>query len=471
MTPSSKQRVLSFAAATVLSMACSPSMSTAQTAQMPSDPGRVSTRGADETVPGSDPATDASKRWNVHGQGTVVWQGHPGFRSPYQGDNSLNGGGQGKETVSGTLALGVKLWQGAEIYFNPEVFQGFGLAQTHGLGGFSNGEAQKGGSLYPKGYVARAFARQTFGFGGETEQVEDDFNQIGGVRDISRLTITSGKFAVNDVFDRNSVSQDARDGFLNYAIWEGGAFDYAADQKGYGAGTVIDFNQKSWAFRTGYFLLPIHSNAQTLSWNAGSKGQALAELESRYQLWKRPGILRLLGWESRANAGSYASAAREVDFNPEESIKVSRRVRSQLGYVINLEQEVTDDLSVFSRYSWRDAKSEVMSWADMDASVSAGLVLKGTSWGRAHDKIGLAGAINQLSSDHIRYSQLGGLSVTIGDGRLAYSGEKIIETYYSIGLGGHHTALTFDYQYITNPAYNADRGPVSLFSMRLHGEF
>ena len=417
-------------------------------------------------------AMPETRAWNVHGQGTIVWQGHGRMRSPYQGENSLNGGGQGRETVSSTLALGVRLWQGAELYFNPEVFQGFGLAFTHGLGGFSNGEAQKGGSLYPKAYVARAFVRQTIGLGGEQEYWRDDFNQLGGAKDISRLTIISGKLAVNDVFDRNSVSQDARTGFLNYAMWAGGAFDYGADQKGYGAGTVVDLNQKMWAVRTGYFLLPIHSNAQTLSWSVAREGQALAELELRYFAGTMPGTLRLLGWQARANAGSYAQAVLDPNFDAEESLKATRRWRPQQGFVVNLEQRVAEDVAIFSRYSWRDAKSEIMSWADMDRSVSLGMVIKGTYWGRSHDAIGIAGAVNRLSEDHARYSALGGLSVTIGDGRLSYAGEKIFETFYSIGLpGGPHNSIMLDYQYITNPAYNSDRGPVSLFAVRLHGEF
>ena len=222
----------------------------------------------------SSPVSD--ERFSVHGQATGIWQGYGRIRSPYEGENSLPGGGQGRETISVTPAIGIQTWQGGAIYLNPELFQGFGLAQTHGLGGFSNGEAQKGGSLYPKGYVARVYLQQTFGLGGSTEKVESDFNQLGGTRDVSRVTVTSGKFAVNDIFDRNSVSQDGRNGFMNYALWAGGAFDYSADQKGYGAGSVIDLNQKDWAVRVGRFLIPIKSNAQTLSWISVAKARRSA---------------------------------------------------------------------------------------------------------------------------------------------------------------------------------------------------
>ena len=413
-----------------------------------------------------------ARTWNFHGQGTVVVQGNAPFRSLYESDNSLRSRGETKETVSATGALGLRLWSGGELYINAEAFQGFGLAQTHGLGGYSNGEAQKGGSLEPKYYIPRLFYRHTFGLGGETEKLADEFNQLAGPRDVSRLTVTAGRFSVNDIFDQNAYAHDPREHFLNYALWASGAFDYAADQRGYGAGVALDFNQKNWAIRGGYFLLPIHSNAQNLGWNLGQKAQYVAELELRYQLLSRPGILRTLGWVARANAGSYIEALAEPNFDGDQSIADTRRVRTQIGYGLNLEQSITNDLGLFARWSWRDARSEIMSWTDVDRSLAGGIALKGAAWQRPKDTIGLGAALNGLSSEHRAYTAAGGNSVTIGDGRLNYSGEKALEAYYSIGLGiGHHSALTFDYQYVTNPAYNADRGPVSLFAVRLHGEF
>ena len=318
--------------------------------------------------------------------------------------------------------------------------------------------------------MARLFYRHTFGLGGATENVADDFNQLAGTRDVSRVTLTAGRFAVNDIFDQNAYAHDPRTQFLNYSMWAAGAFDYASDQRGYGAGVVLDFNQKNWAFRTGYFMLPIHSNAQHLSWNLGSKAQLVNELELRYQLLSRPGILRTLGWAARANAGGYREALADPQFDGDQSIVDTRRVRTQFGYGLNLEQSITNDLGLFARWSWRDARSEVVSWTDLDQSLAGGISLKGAAWQRPHDTIGLGAAMNGLSSAHSAYTAAGGNSVTIGDGRLNYSSEKALETFYSISLSGHNS-LTFDYQYVTNPAYNADRGPVSLFAVRLHSEF
>ena len=175
-------------------------------------------------------------------------------------------------------------------------------------------------------------------------------------------------------------------------------------------------------------------------------------------------------WGARSNAGGYREALADPAFDPEQSIAGARRLRLQYGYAINLEQAVTADLGLFARWSWRDARSEVMSWTDMDQSLAAGLLLKGTRWGRPLDAWGLGFALNGLSRDHRDYTAAGGLSLTVGDGRLSYSAERILETWYAIGLGPQG-ALTFDYQRAVSPAYNADRGPVSLYSMRLRGFF
>ena len=432
----------------------------------------MATASAAEPEASASPAKDKdeARAWNWHGQSTFVEQGHGGFRSPYQTDNSLRGGGQGRETFSLTGSLGLRLWYGGELYINPEVFQGFGLASTHGLGGFSNGEAQKGGSVEPIIYIARAYYKHTFGYGGETEKVTDDFNQLPGIRDISRLTLTIGRFAVNDFFDGNTYAKDSRTQFLNYSMWASGGFDYGADQKGYGGGIVLDYNQKTWAFRAGYVLLPIHPNAQNFSWEIGRQGQYLAELELRYAVLERAGVLRLLAWTSRANSGSYREAVADPLFDGEESIQRTWRVRTHYGYGINWEQAVSADLGVFARWSWRDAQSEVTSWSDIDHTLSAGLALKGSKWGRPNDTLGLGAAVNGLSRAHADYFAAGGIGVTVGDGQINYNGERMLEAYYAFGFTPNHS-LTFDYQYVTNPAYNADRGPVSIFAARLHGQF
>ena len=187
--------------------------------------------------------------WSIHGQATYIEQGYRSFNSPYQGTNSLSGASQMRNTVSSTAFIGRKVWDGGEVYFNPEISQGFGLSDTVGAAGYPNGEAQKSDFPVPHPNVARVFLRQTFGFGGAQEDVEDSANQIAGKRDISRLTVTAGKFSVTDIFDDNAYAHDPRTTFMNWSIWEAGAFDYAADQVGYTWGAVAELNQKDWAAR------------------------------------------------------------------------------------------------------------------------------------------------------------------------------------------------------------------------------
>jgi high affinity Mn2+ porin len=364
--------------------------------------------------------------------------------------------------------IGRRLWEGGELYINPELAQGSGLSDTLGLAGFANGEAQKAGFPVPHPNFARAFIRQTIGLGGEQEKVEDGLNTIAGKRDVSRLTFTVGKMSVGDIFDDNTYSHDPRTTFLNWTIWSAGAFDYPADQVGYTWGAVADFNQNNWALRAGYFMVPRVSNVNQFDGHIAERASTIVELENRYQLFSQPGKLRLIGFLNRTNSGSY----RETLDNPAFDLDIAqtRRTRSKYGYVVNVEQAINDDLGVFGRWSWNDGKNEIMSFTDVDASLSGGAVLKGAGWGRPDDKIGLAGVVNALSNDHRDFIAAGGLGPLIGDGRLNYQTERVIEAFYALNLR-KDMALTFDYQFVTNPAYNADRGPVSIFAARFHAEF
>ena len=406
--------------------------------------------------------------WSIHGQSTFVEQAYPAFRSPYQGPLSLPGGGQGRETWSTTAFVGRRLWQGGEIYFNPELLQGFGIGDTAGLAAFPNGEAQKSSFLFPHPNLSRLFFRQTFGLGGEQEDVEDGPNQIAGKRDISRVTITVGKLAVTDIFDDNAYSHDPRTTFLNWAIWEAGAFDYPADKVGYTWGAVVELNQKNWALRGGYFLEPRIPNTSQLDMHIPERGGYILELEERYSLLSQPGKLRLIGWVNHANMGSY----RDTLDNPAFDLDISRtrEPRWKYGLIANLEQAISDELGMFSRLSWNDGRTEIVCFTDMDLSASLGFVLKGTRWGRQNDKIGVAAEIGALSPEHRDFLAAGGTGILIGDGRLNYRPEKVVEAYYAASLQKWLT-LTFDYQFFLDPAYNADRGPVSVFSTRLHAEF
>jgi high affinity Mn2+ porin len=422
--------------------------------------------------PGLKPRTELtdteSDRWEIHGQSTFLPQGYPAFRALYTGPNSLTPARQLQETWSNSLFLNARLWDGGEVYYNPELLQGFGLDDTVGLGGYSSGEAQKSNFPYPHYSTSRLFLRQTFGLGGEQEELYSGQQQLAGKADISRLTLQVGKFSVLDVFDGNAYAKDTRRDFMNWSIWAPGAFDYAADKLGLTYGMTAELNQKQWALRGGYFLMDAESNSNNFDTKVFRRGEYAVELETRYSLFSQPGKLRTIAWINSVNSGSYRDTLNDPALNLD--ITRTRTGRTKYGYVINLEQAATADIGLFGRWSWNDGKNEIMSFTDIDSSLSLGTSIRGTAWGRSDDVIGIAGATNGLSRDHRDFLAAGGLGPLVGDGQLNYRRERILEAYYALALTKAMT-LTADYQFITNPAYNADRGPVSIISGRLHGEF
>jgi high affinity Mn2+ porin len=410
--------------------------------------------------------------WTIHGQTTLIAQGYPRIRSPYSGANSLPGGGQGRETWTADLFLGVRLWEGGAFYFNPELAQGFGLENTLGIAGFPNGEAQKGGASFPKFRAQRYFLRQTFGFGGGQEEIADAPLQLAGKHDIDRVTLTIGRFAVGDIFDNNAYAKDPRADFMNWSVWAAGAYDFPADLPGLTNGAVIEINRQAWALRAGFFQVPEEPNSDVLVFRGGAG--AVVEAEARHTLFGQPGKLRLGLFANRGRTGNYRQAIDLAASNPALTINQAmadlRQNRPKYGFYANLEQALSDDIGLFARLSWNDGQNEILAFTDIDRSLSGGVSIKGRSWGRPDDTIGIAGAVNGLSDAHRDFLAAGGHGLLIGDGRIAYRHEKILEAYYALAITTA-SRLTFDYQFIANPAYNADRGPVSVFSLRAQAEF
>ena len=410
--------------------------------------------------------------WSLHAQLTVIGQGYPAFPATVQGPNSLPSHGEIRETISGTAFVGRRLpWEGGELYINPEFNQGFGLARTLGIDGFPNGEAQKTGFETPKPNVARLFLRQTFGLGGEQETLEPDLNQLGKTVDISRVTITAGKIAVPDIFDDNQYAHDPRTTFSNWSIWESAAWDFPADQKGYTDGVAAELNQKDWALRGGLFLEPKIANQRDLETRFWKQLGSVVELETRHEWWGEPGKLRYLVFANRAHMGNLAQANELAhSTGTPADITAVRDLRWKVGFAVNLEQSLTDTLGSFVRVSWNDGHTEGWAFTDIDRSLAAGLSLKGKSWQRPNDVVGLGGAINAISHAHQQFFALGGTGILAGDGSLNYAPEGIIETYYSAQVV-EPLALTLDYQFVANPAFNQDRGPVHVIAARAHLEF
>jgi high affinity Mn2+ porin len=419
---------------------------------------------------------------NFHAQTTFIWQGYPPIRSPYEGPNSLPGSGQGRETFDATLYAGVRLWPGAQFWMSPEIDQGFGLAGGHGVAGFTSAEAYKEGADYPYTRVHRYFVRQTIDLGGKTQKVDADVSQFAGSQTANRLVLTLGKFSVVDIFDTNKYANNPKSDFLNSALVNAGTFDYAADGWGYTYGAAAEWYQGDWTLRGGVFDL-----SQTPTGGISPEGSNLdptfeqfalvGEIERRYQLWGQPGSVKITGYVNRGRAASFADAialAQEPgpffgDVNT--ALSAARVYDSRPGVSINLQQQISDDAGVFARAGWADGSIEPWDFADIDRTVSGGVSVNGKQWNRPDDTVGIAGIINAISGVHEAFLNDGGLGILVGDGMLPHPGlEQIVETYYSYALTSS-THLTFDYQFINNPGYNTDRGPVNVFSSRFHWQF
>jgi len=427
--------------------------------------------GGDETSSTVSPSTPGPDIVNFHGQTTFTWQGYPAFRSPYEGTNSLPGGGLGRETWDATLFAGIRLWRGAELWLNPEVDQGFGIGNTLGVAGYTSGEAYKIGSAYPYTRLQRAFIRQTIDLAGDSQKVDAGINQFAGNQTADRIVLTVGKFSVADVFDNNKYAHDPRNDFLNWAIIDTGTFDYAAEPWGYTLGAAAEWYHGDWTLRGGLFDLSILPNNLELDPTFG-QFQWVGEIERRFELWGHPGKIAVTGFLSRGRMGSYqdAIALAQVTGGPAD-ISAVRQYRGRGGVSMNIEQEITSDLGAFIRAGVANGDIEPYEFTDIDRTVAAGLALKGTRWGRSDDTLGLAGVVNGISAEHQAFFNAGGLGILIGDGQLPNPGlEQIVEAYYSYALSTS-ARLSFDYQFIVNPAYNTDRGPVSVFGARVHAQF
>lgn len=412
-----------------------------------------------------------SQPWTAAFQTTYVWQVKPRFSASYSGTNSLRPEHETSYSFSATAAFGWRPWRGAEMYFDPEVVQGVPLSGLTGLGGMTNGEQQKTGGSNPTFYRARLFLRQSWGLGGQKKSVESDMNQLAGMIDQRRLVITAGNLAVIDLFDNSAYAHDPRTQFLNWAIMTHGAYDFAADARGYAWGAALEYFYDDWAIRAGRFTLPAESNGLALDKRIFTHYGDQVELEHEHAIGNQPGKLRLLAFRNKTGMGSFRDAlADALDQGGVPDVARVRKEAVKYGFGVNVEQSVTPDVGIFARASWNDGASETYAFTEIERSISAGAIFKGLTWLRSEDSIGIAAVRNGLSGAHRDYLAAGGHGAFIGDGRLNYRPEMIIEAYYSASIA-KHAWVTLDLQRIGNPAYNADRGPVTVGSIRLHAEY
>ncbi|MBS1855289.1 MAG: carbohydrate porin [Acidobacteria bacterium] len=417
-----------------------------------------------------DAASNSSDaRWSIHFQATSIGQHHGSFASPYSGENSLPGYGESRVSLTATMFLSYRLNSWTEIVFDPEIAGGRGFGQVTGIAGFTNGEIPRVAAAVPTLYVARGFVRNTWGFGAETELQEDEANQLKGRVPVRRFTLITGRFSITDFFDNNTYSHDPRGQFMNWALMSNGAWDYPADTRGYTVGTVAELTMRTWSLRGAAVLEPTVANGGTFDTRVAKDRGIAVEWERRYAPWKRHGAVRLLGYLNRERAGTFREAVAMAGGAPADLGPTRRPGTKKYGFGVNLEQEIARDLGVFARYGWNDGKTEAWAFTQIDRSLSGGIAIPGRLWKRAGDVVGAAAVRNYLSGDDRRFLAAGGVGFIIGDGRLNYAPETIAETYYACHVLRDWT-VTLDYQWVSNPAYNRDRGPVPVGSLRLHWE-
>jgi hypothetical protein len=433
--------------------------------------GVASARAADTAAePGA-----AAENWTARFQTTYIWQRKPGFDAAYSGQNSLLANREKSYTFTTTAYLGFKPWNGGELYFNPEITQGVPFSNLSGMGGFSNGELTKATGSNPKIYRQRVFLRQTWNMGGGSEAVEADLNQMAGMVDRNRFVLTAGNFSTLDIFDDNAYAKDPRTQFMNWGGWSYAAYDYAADSRGYAWGAAGEWYRGDWVYRFARMTGPRDPNGLPIDYQIGRHYGDQFEIEHAHTIGDLPGKVRVLGWRNRAITASFRDAlayglANPADPNKQWILKARNGEKIKYGIGVNAEQALSSNLGAFVRAMNADGRTETYAFTEVDASVAAGLSLKGGAWQRGKDTVGVALMRNMLGADRRDYLAAGGISFFIGDGRLRYKAEDIVEIYYSWNAW-KNVYLTADFQRVNNPGYNADRGPANFAGLRFHAEY
>ncbi len=405
-------------------------------------------------------------------QATYVWQSHAPFHAAYSGANSLSAGYEKSYSFTSTAFIGYRPWVGGELYLNPEITQGVPLSNLAGLGGFNNGEIARSAGPHPSLYLSRFFLRQTWGVGGEQQTMESAPNQLKGTVEAQRWVATVGKLSVTDIFDNNAYNHDPRTQFLNWSLMNYGAYDFAADARGYSWGAALERYHNDWVVRAGTFIVPMMPNVQALDFQIHRHFGDQIELEHTYRFFDQSGKWRILAFTNEAKMSRFQDAINLANQNggvPNvNNVRYGNQHKS--GFGLSLEQALSQDVGVFFRGSWADGKTEAYAYTEIDRSLSFGALVTGDRWGRPADSMGLGLAMNGLSAVHQKYLANGGLGFFLGDGRLRYGQEKIIEFFYNVNLAKNST-VTLDWQNMKNPGYNLDRGPVNVIGFRLHQTF
>lgn len=449
----------------------------------------------------AEPATSASEapqltvfghpdvqRWLVSGQANVIFQAHPGFHSPYSGPNSMLSRGEYKTSLVGTLFTGLQLHKNSrfntDAILDLESSGGRGISEALGLAGFTNLDVVRNPQLGPMPYVARAQIHQTIGLSSTMVAAQRTQLSLATKVPERRLDLRVGKMSLPDVFDQNNPGSDSHLQFLNWTVDNNGAWDYAADTRGYTYAAVLEYDDGPFSARYGMALMPTVANGIDLQSSLRKARGDNYEVDyargplARWLDPKRQGAVRLLGYVNHANMGDYReaniAALRARANGDRAAVPVITDhpfgIAVKYGVGLNFEQELPQNLRVFGRFGWNDGQHESYAYTEVDQTFELGGDLAGSRWSRPNDKVGVAVVSNAIKRDHQEYLALGGLGFLLGDGRLNYAREDILESYYTAhNWRGLFSSL--DFQFVEHPGYNKDRGPVAVFSVRTHVDF
>jgi len=431
--------------------------------------------------------------WNAYGQFTYISSSKLAFKAPYTNKNgsinSLIPDYERSFTGSFTLFFGLKLWPGAEAYFVPEAIGERPLSNLRGIGGsIQNFELQKGGSETPQLYRARTFLRQTINLGGANKELDSNPMQLAAKVKTRRLVLTGGSFTILDVFDHNSITWDPRQTFLNMAFMTHSSWDFPSDARGYSWGATAELYWDDWAIRVGRITPPQNPNQLPTDFRIWKYYGDQIEIEHDHTLFKRDGAIRLLMFRNLVNTGRFDEAMAAFNSDPNKNagncpgfsynsgnfhapdLCWVRRPNSKFGIGINLEQHITKDAGVFLRAMWADGRAEVDAYNPADRSLSFGVAGQGAAWRRPLDVAGIGFGMSWISEVHAKYLAMGGVDGFVGDGALHQGVESVLDVFYSFNML-KAVWLTADYQFLQNPGFNTDRGPVHILGGRVHAEF
>ena len=429
--------------------------------------------GNDDPLPTMFPHLETDRVW-LTGQANFIFQAHPTFHALYSGKNSLSPNYEKATSRVLTLYAGYRFSDSAEFIVDVEEAGGAALSTGLGLAGNTDLDIVRNPSLSKAPYLARGIIHKVFSF--SKDKVENERNFLSLFKELSRrrLEVRFGKFSMVDFLDQNSAGSDTHFQFTNWTVDNNGAYDYAADTRGYTVGLTADYEDRNWGFRFAEALMPKVANGIDLVWKPWQAHAENFEYELRHgTIPRKSGVIRVLAFANYANMGIYRDAIAQFRQGLVTRPDITNHpwhITRKYGFGINLEQNLARNLTAFGRFGWDNGKTESFAYTEVDQTLAGGLIAKGALWHRVFDRAGVALATNGICKDHQIYLADGGLGFLLGDGALRYGREKILEPFYSAHVW-RGIYIAPGVQHINNPGYNRDRGPVTVPTLRLHTEF